>query len=365
MEQPTRRYPEVVCNLTKLRHNARTVVSRCNALGIEVTGVIKGFNGDTRVSGAYRGCGVNGLATSRTEQIISCRQAGIPGPYMMIRVPMPGEVQDIVRYADSTLVSELSTIRLLDEECKRQNRRTGIIIMADLGDLREGFWDKDEMVEAAVETEKMGYVHLLGVGVNLGCYGAIVPTPENLGELISIAERIESRIGRRLEVISGGATTSLPLVLDGTMPKRINHLRLGEGILQGKDLNDLFKLDMSFLDLDVFTVRAEVLEVKVKPSHPVGKIFVDAYGFTPEYPNRGMRKRALVGIGKEDFAFCDMLVPRDEGVEVLGGSSDHLILDIEDCKRDIKPGDVLTFDTRYATMMYTTNSRYVRFVTEE
>lgn len=365
MKELTRKYPVVECNLTKLRHNMKEIISRCGAMGISVTGVIKGYNGNIETSRVYRE-GTSGLASSRMEQIVDCIQAGIPGPYMMIRIPMPGEVEDVVRYADSALVSELSTIRLIDEECASQRKKPfGIIMMADLGDLREGFWDKDEMVEAAVETEKMEHVRLLGVGVNLGCYGAIVPTPENLGELVSIAERIEARVGRRLEIISGGATTSLPLVLNGTMPKRVNHLRIGEGILQGKDLNDLFKLDMGFLDLDVFTVKAEVLEVKVKPSHPVGQIFVDAYGFTPEYPNRGMRRRALVGIGKLDFAFCDMLVPRDRGIGVLGGSSDHLILDVEDYEGDLKPGDILTFDTRYATMMYVTNSRYVRFVCTE
>lgn len=365
MMEITREYPVVECNLTKLRHNAREIVSRCSALGISVTGVVKGFNGEPRVAAAFRECGVAGLASSRTEQIRDCRAAGVPGPYMMIRVPMPGEVADVVRLADSALVSELSTARLLEAECARRKKRLGVILMADLGDLREGFWDKDEMVEAAVETERMENVRLLGVGVNLGCYGAIVPTPENLGELVAVAERIEGRIGRTFEIISGGATTSLPLVFDGTMPKRINHLRLGEGILQGKDLNDLFKLDMSFLALDVFTVKAEVLEVKTKPSHPVGNIFVDAYGFTPEYPDRGMRRRALAGIGKLDFAYCDMLVPREKGIEVLGGSSDHLILDVEEYAGELKPGDVLTFDTRYATMMYATNSRYMRFVVTE
>lgn len=357
----TRQYPVVECNLTKLRHNMHEIVSRCNAMGISVTGVIKGFNGHVQAARVYRE-GMSGLATSRTEQIIDCIEAGIPGPYMMVRVPMPDEVADVVRYADSALVSELTTIRLIDAECARQAKSFGVILMADLGDLREGYWDQNELVEAAVETERMGNVRFLGVGVNLGCYGAIVPTTENLGQLIDIAERIEARIGRRLDIISGGATTSLPLVLNGTMPVRINHLRLGEGILQGKDLNDLFKLDMSFLQLDVFTVKAQVLEVKVKPSHPVGQIFVDAYGFTPEYPDRGMRKRALAGIGKLDFAYCDMLVPREAGIEVLGGSSDHLILDVEDYAGELKPGDILSFDTRYATMMYLTNSRYVRFV---
>ncbi len=365
MDEITRAYPLIECNLTKLRHNARAIVSRCAALGISVTGVIKGFNGEPRTAAAFRDCGVTGLATSRTEQIADCRAAGIPGPYMLIRVPMPGEVADVVRLSDSALASELSTVRLINAQCARQKKRMGILLMADLGDLREGFWDQDELLEAAAETEKLSNIDLCGVGVNLGCYGAIVPTAENLGALVALAERIEAHIGRRLDLISGGGTTSLPLVFNGSMPKRINHLRVGEGILNGKDLNDLFGLDMSFLHLDVFTIKAEVLEVKRKPSHPVGKIFVDAYGYTPEYPERGMRLRALAGIGKLDFAYCDMLCARAKGIAVLGASSDHLILDVEDYPGELKPGDVLEFDVRYAAALFATGSRYVRFVCKE
>ena len=360
MNELTRKYPVVEIDLKKLRHNIDEIVSRCNKMGISVTGVIKGFNGNVACAREFQNSACTGLATSRIEHIIECKEAGLPGPYMLIRIAMPSEAEDVVRYSESSLESEISVIRMLNAECAKQNKRHGVILMADLGDLREGFWNADELIEAALEAEALEYIDLLGVGTNLGCYGAIVPSIENLTQLIELAERIEAKIGRKLDIISGGATTSLPLVLDGTMPKRINHLRLGEGILQGKDLNDLFKLRMDFLNLDCFTVKAEVLEVKTKPSYPVGKIFVDCYGNTPEYPNRGMRRRALVGIGKLDFVFCDMMLPKEKGIEVLGGSSDHLILDVEDHEGELKPGDVLSFDVRYATMMYTTASRYVR-----
>ncbi len=360
MQALTRKYPVMEINLTKLRHNIDEMVGRCNAAGIEVTGVIKGFNGVPEAARMFSESACIGLATSRLEQVLGCMEAGIKGPYMLIRIPMPGEVEDVVRYTESSLESELATIRLLDAECARQHKRHGVILMADLGDLREGWWDKDEMADAAVQVEAMENIDLLGVGTNLGCYGSVLATETNLGELVSIAERIEARIGRRLKYISGGATTSLPLVLNGTMPKRVNHLRVGEGILQGKDLNDLWNIPMDFLDLDVFTLKAEVIEVKRKPSYPVGEIFVDCFGGRGEYTDRGMRKRALCGIGKLDFVFCDMLIPKTPGIEVLGGSSDHLILDVEDCRTEPKPGDVLEFDVRYATMAYVTASRYVR-----
>ncbi len=357
-----RQYPLVEVNLKKLRHNIDAVVSRCNGLGIAVTGVIKGFNGHIQAARQFDESACESLASSRLEQIAACREAGLKGPFWCIRVPMMSEAPALVALADGSLASEITVVRAIEAECARQGKRHGVILMADLGDLREGWWDKAELVEAAAEIEAMPHVELWGVGTNLGCYGAIVPTVANMNELVAIAEAVERRIGRRLRYISGGATTSLPLVLNKTMPGRVNHLRIGEGILQGKDLNDLFQLDMSFLSLDVFTVKAEVLEVKRKPSYPVGEIFVDCFGNMGHYENRGMRLRALAGIGRLDFAMTDMLLPRDKGIEVLGASSDHLILDVENYPGQLKPGDILCFDTRYATMLYTTASRYVRFV---
>ncbi|MDL2327714.1 alanine racemase [Ruminococcaceae bacterium OttesenSCG-928-A11] len=358
-----RAYPRVEVNLKKLRHNIDAVVSRCNAAGIMVAGVVKGFNAFLPGVRQFEESACYAIATSRLEHFEEMQQAGVKGPFLAIRVPMLGEVPDLVRLADASLNSELSVLRAIDAECEKQGKTHGAVLMADLGDLREGFWDKDELVRvAAIVERELKNVRLLGVGTNLGCYGSINPSVENLTELVSITERIEAEIGRELEIISGGGTTTLPLVLDGTIPKRINHLRIGEAILLGKDLEDLWKVDMHFVKKDVFTVKAEIMEIKEKPSYPIGEIFVDCYGNKVEYEDRGIRKRALAGLGKLDFVFGDALVPRAPGIEVLGGSSDHLILDIEDDPVQRQVGDILEFDVRYATMMYTTASRYMKMV---
>ena len=177
-----------------------------------------------------------------------------------------------------------------------------------------------------------------------------------------VAEKIEDKIGRKLDIISGGATTSLPRIFEKNMPKRINNLRVGEGILLAKDLKDLWGYDMSDMYQDVFKLRCEVIEVKNKPTHPVGEIFVDAFGNKPTYEDRGIRKRALLAIGKVDYAFIDELILNEEGAFVVGASSDHTIIDVEDAKRDIKLGDILEFDLCYATIVYITNSPNIKKV---
>jgi len=356
-----KKYPVIEVDLKKVRHNIDEIVSRCRARGIAITGVVKGFNGILPVMRQFDESDCIGIGSSRFEHIEEARKAGFKKPFLALRVPMLSEIPDLVRLCDISLNSEVEVLKAINLECVKQGKKHSVILMADLGDLREGFWDKDEMTAAAVMVEKdLDNLHLLGVGTNLGCYGSINPTVDKMEELITIAENIETAIGRKLEIISGGATTSLPLVLNNAMPARINHLRCGEGILLGRDLQDLWHVDMSFLHFDVFTVKAEIIELKEKPSHPVGEIFVDAYGNKVEYEDKGIRRKALLAIGKLDVGFTDAFVPRAPGIEVLGGSSDHLILDITDDTAERKVGDTMEFDVRYSTMMFTTASRYLR-----
>lgn len=356
-------YPRIEINLQYLKENVAAIVKKCADCGIKISGVIKGTTGIPQCAKMFQEGGVYGIASSRLEQIEDAINEGIDLPMLLLRVPMHSEVDEVVRLCDMSLNSEVSTLDLLNEAAAKQNKIHNVILMADLGDLREGFWDKDEMVKVATRVEnEWDNLHLSGVGTNLGCYGSIEATADKLDELVAIAERIEKEIGRELEIISGGGTTSLPRVLLGDMPKRINHLRVGEGILLARDLDVFYGLDMSFMHQDVYTLKAEVIEVKDKPSHPVGKISIDAFGHTPEYVDRGIRKRALIGVGKVDYGSIDEIFPKDKGVEVIGASSDHTILDVEDAEREFKPGDIVSFGINYASIVYVTNCKNVQKV---
>lgn len=360
------RYPQVEVDLAKLRHNIEEIVKKCSSQGIEIAGVIKGFSGIPEASLQYEPAGCSLLASSRLEQLRAAREAGCHLPFLLIRLPMLSEIEEAVELTDISLNSEVSVLKALDVEAGKQGKNHGVILMADLGDLREGFWDKEEMLDVAYIVENdLKNLTLEGVGTNLGCYGSVEATPDKLQELIDIAGAIQSKIGRKLRYVSGGATTSLPRILEGNMPEGINMLRVGEGIILAKDLRDLWGYDMSFMYQDAFTLKAEVIEVKDKPSYPQGKIMFDAFGNTPEYVDRGFRKRALLAIGKVDYAFPESIFPRMKGVEVLGASSDHTILDVEEAETEIKVGDILEFDLCYATIVFVTNSQNVRIVCKE
>ena len=359
-----RQYPQLEIDLSLLQSNARAVISRCNAAGICVCGVIKGADGLPEIARTLRAAGAAELGTSRLEQVAKCRAAGVPGPWLLIRIPGLTELPDVVALCDTSLQSEWATLMALEEECLRQNRTHRVIVMTDLGDLREGFWDKDELVDVCQRVEQdLPHVHLAGIGVNLSCYGSTKPTPDKMNELVALAHRVEARIGRSLEVVSGGATSSFTLVHWGTMPAGINHLRIGEGILLGKDLQvDWGIRDMDYLRMDTFTLRAEVVEVKDKPTYPIGELAIDAFGRNPTYVDRGVRRRALLALGRADVGDLESLLPREPGLTVIGGSSDHCIVDVEDCPRRLQVGDIVEFSLCYSHMLYATSRSDMRLL---
>ena len=355
------RYPQLEVDLGKLRENLTALKERCQDSFVGIVGVVKGVNAWPAVVREFDAAGFSYLATSRVDQLRSMREQGVKTPLMLIRVPMLSELADMVSLADASLQSDIEVLRATDAEAARQGRTHGVLLMIDLGDLREGFWSAEELVDAAVEVEtRLKHLRLLGVGVNLSCYGSILPDKRNMQGLVSLASDVEKAIGRPIEYVSGGATTSAYLVLNGTMPYRVNTLRVGELLLNG----DASNCSPEFTHKDVFTLRAEVIECRDNPSHPVGQLTVDAFRRTRHDEDRGIRRRALVAIGRVDYGDIADLTPRMAGVEILGASSDHTILDVEAVKDQIKVGDILEFDVNYASMVNLTNTPGVFLVSK-
>lgn len=359
-----RQYPQLEFDLALLRSNADAVISRCRGMGIRVCGVVKGVDGLPEAARVLRAAGAAELGTSRLEQVAKCRAAGVPEPWLLIRIPGLTELPDVVALCETSLQSEWPTLLALEEECLRQNKTHRVIVMTDLGDLREGFWDKKELVDVCERVERdLPHVQLAGIGVNLTCYGSTKPTPEKMNELVGLARQVEQRIGRKLEIVSGGATSSFTLVHWGTMPAGVNHLRIGEAILLGKDLQvDWGIRDMDYLRMDALTLRAEVVEVKDKPTYPIGEFAIDAFGRKPVYEDRGIRRRAILALGRADVGELESLIPREPGLTVIGGSSDHCIVDVEDCPRRLQVGDIVEFSLCYSHMLYATARSDMRII---
>lgn len=354
------KYPVLEVNLNKLRKNTEIVTDLCKDNGIEVAGIIKGFGGIVEAAKAMAEGGCTQIGSSRIEQLRSLKEATVKLPLLLVRIPMLCELEDVVRYSDICLASEKETLIELNREAEKQNKKYSVILMYDLGDLREGVFYRRELIELArlVECE-LNSLMLEGIGANLNCYGSVAPTHQNLTELSDAAEEIEKILQRSLNIVSGGGTTTLPLLIKGGVPDKINHLRIGEGINNTQDLPLYWDTDIEGLDKDTFVLKAQIIEINEKPTYPIGELMVNAFGEHGHYEDRGIRKRALVGLGNQDVGDSSKLVPKDKNIMVLGASSDHTILDIHDSEKEYKLGDIVEFNVLYQAMLFTSLSQYV------
>jgi predicted amino acid racemase len=256
---------------------------------------------------------------------------------------------------DISLNSELSVISALSEAALRRRLVHGIIIMVDLGDLREGVWP-DELVPFVKEVMGLGGIRIAGLGTNLTCYGGVIATEQNMQRLVDLAWEVEKTYHLKLEYLSGGSSSSLPLIAAGKMPRRINHLRIGEAILLGVETAHRSPWPDTYQD--AFVLYSEVIELKKKPSVPIGEISQDAFGRKPVFEDRGTIDRAILDVGREDVD-VDGIRPVDPRLSILGATSGALIVDVSAAKGSIRVGDSLAFSLNYAALLEAMDSQYV------
>lgn len=346
-------YPALIIDKAKLAHNTKLLKNMCKEHGMDMAAVTKVYCGIPELADAQVESGADYIADSRIENMK--RMKDVKAPKLLLRIPMKSQAADVVKYCDLSLNSELEVIKALGEESILQGKTHDIILMIDMGDLREGVWNENAL-EYAGEIIKIPGVHLKGIGVNLTCYGGVLPSKENIDELVAIGEEIEKKYKVKLDIISGGNSSSLKLMDEGGMNQRINLLRLGESIVLGMETADGTHIPGTHRD--VFTLVAEIVELKDKPSVPIGVIGLDAFGQKPVFTDRGDMKRAIAAIGRQD-ARIDGLIPRDSEILIIGASSDHMILDVTDCKKEYKVGDLLEFDLSYGGLLSVCTSEFV------
>jgi len=346
-------------DLGKIEENARRI---CKALpGVAIVGVSKVTCGTPEVARAMLAGGVTALGESRLENAARLRGAGIDAPIWLLRAPTPALADDTVRLVDVSAISEVAIAGALSDAAMRAGKRHGVLAMVDIGDRREGMMP-DQLPAFLSAVEMMDGIELIGVGASLTCYGAIVPDAANLGLLGELAAAAEEQLGRKL-IISGGSSTSLDPVVHGFGPEALDNLRIGEAIVLGVD--PATRLSIPGLDLhaDALTLRVPVIECVRKPSLPEGTCAMDAFGTIPSFTDRGERLRAICAIGRQDARVED-LTPLDDRVEVLGASSDHLVLDVDALPQAPAIGDAIEFRPGYSATLGLCTSPYVdkRFV---
>jgi len=348
--------PRLTIDLGRIEHNARTITALCARHGIAVTGVTKCTCGHPAVARAMLRGGVADIGDSRLENIARMRDAGIACPFTLIRLPPLSMADAVVASTAGSVNSEPATLEALSRAAQRRGLVHEVILMVDLGDLREGAWPA-ELAAIATGAARLPGIRIRGLGANLACFGGVIPDGDNMGRLVELAAGVERALGAPLELVSGLNSSGLELLAAGGMPPRVNHARIGEAILLGRET--AHRRPWPGTHQDAFLLRGEVLELGTKPSLPLGTRGEDAFGGLADFEDRGRRLRALLNLGREDVDVAG-ITPLDPRARILGASSGYLVLDVDELAGELRVGDELGFSLNYSALLAAMTSEYVK-----
>jgi predicted amino acid racemase len=326
----------------------------CRDHGLGVWAVTKGFCADPVIAQAYLDAGLTSLADSRVRNLAGL--SALPAEKWLLRPPMPSEVSQVVQVCDGSLNSEPASVEKLSAAAQAAGKIHRVVFMADLGDIREGYVDHDQLLRDAAAAQRLPGIEVAGLGTNLTCYSFVQSTPEKMTRLGDLADRLADAVEHPLSVVSGGNSATLALMLEGGIDPRINNLRLGESLLLGRE-----RAGYSYLPgtrNDAFVLQVEVIELKTKPSVPDGVIGADSYGNRREFSDRGPRLMAICAAGRQDLD-PQVSWPVNPAMTIMGASSDHLMIDVTDAAQEVAVGSAIDLVLGYFSMMRAFTSPYV------
>lgn len=343
--------PRIEIDLGKVEQNARVLVNRLGRRGIQVTGVTKATLGSPDVARAMLRGGIKRLADSRIDNLEALAEAGIRVPMTLLRAPDPAWADRAVAVADVSLVSDLDVAYALSAAAGRRGSDHGIVLMVELGDLREGVMARDALDLARI-VSRTRHLRLVGIGANLACRSGVIPGDDQMQELSSIAGLIAGKLGLPDLLVTGGNSANLAWALGRGSVGRVNDLRLGEAILLGTD--PLTRTAIDGLHGDAFTVVGAVIESMEKPSSPWGAAGHPALGAVNLPRERGTVIQTIVSLGEQDVDARGLTPPA--GITVLAASSDHLVLETP---TRLMAGTELRFGVDYSCLLRAMTSPFV------
>lgn len=347
--------PRLEVDLGAVEANTRSLVDRLALTGIRVTGVTKAALGSPGVGRAMMRGGAAGLADSRVENLARLGAGGLAAQRTLIRSPMLSQVDAVVSHATTSLNTEVAVLEALSGAAVRRGVAHEVVLMVELGDLREGVLP-DDLVPLARDVVTLPFLHLAGIGTNLACRSGVVPDAVAMQALSCLASLVEEATGAALALVSGGNSANLGWALSTPDTGRVDELRLGESILLG--LDPLTRRPVPSLRTDAVVLVAELIEVRTKPAAPWGALGQTAFGARTARPGTGVVHQGILALGRQDVD-PDGLEP-PAGVSVLGTSSDHLVVDLGDHGAVV--GDELTFGVGYGALLRAMTSPFVSVV---
>ncbi|ELR68350.1 hypothetical protein C900_00449 [Fulvivirga imtechensis AK7] len=289
-------------------------------------------------------------------KVVKSINKGIQTVY--IKPPAKRSIPSVVKYADVSFNTSYTTIKMLSEEAQKQGKKHKIIIMIEMGDLREGVLGEN-VIDFYERVFELPSIDVIGIGTNLNCLHGVMPSQDKLIQLSLYKQLIEAKFDRKIPWVSGGTSVTIPLLLKKMRPMGINHFRVGEILFFG--LNLFTMKTVKGMKDDVFKLYAEIIELYEKPKVPTGELAENPSGEVMQIREEDYGKmsyRAIIDIGLLDIS-PEFLIPDDDKIEITGASSDMLVIDLGKTRRNYTVGDLVSFKLRYMGALSILNSNYI------
>lgn len=349
----------ITLDQNKLEHNFRFLQNLFEEHNIRWTIVSKLLCGYKPYLQLLYELGAEHLCDSRIANLKTIKSVSSAIETVYIKPPAKRNVKDVVSYADISFNTEIETIKALSNEAVRQNKKHQVLIMIELGELREGVL-REEFLDFYEAVFELPNIEVIGIGTNLTCMYGVLPTHDKLIQLCLYVNLIEAKFNRVIPFISGGTSVTIPLIFEKLLPMGVNHFRVGEALFIGTEPYNNERIDG--MELNLFKLSAEIIELTEKPMVPDGEIVANVKGESMEFDeeNRDSTSvRAIIDLGVLDVDE-DQLKLQDSSLSIVGSSSDVIVVDLGKNKNNYKVGDYITFDLGYLAILRVMNSRYIQ-----
>jgi ornithine racemase len=348
----------ITLDAKKLKANFDYLNSIFSSNNISWTVVSKILSGNRTYLQVLLDLGIKQVADSRITNLKMIKALRPDIETIYIKPPAKLAIPNVVKYADISMNTEIKTIRLLSEEAEKQQKKHKIIIMIELGELREGVMGED-LIDFYASVFRMKYIEVVGIGTNLSCLYGVLPDHDKLIQLSLYKQLIEARFNKKIPYVSGGSSVTIPLIFRKVLPKAVNHFRVGESLFLGTDVyNDE---PMKKLNSDVFKLYTEIIELSEKALIPTGQMGTNVEGEQFNFSDEDVGKktyRAIIDLGLLDVD-KDHIHPVDKDLKYLGASSDMFVVDLGENKKGYVVGDLIEFRMDYMGTLRAINSKYI------
>ncbi|MBN2857813.1 MAG: alanine/ornithine racemase family PLP-dependent enzyme [Candidatus Delongbacteria bacterium] len=348
----------ITLNRKKLEHNFRFLDRIFKKNNIKWSVVTKLLCGNKLYIGELLKLNVFQAADSRISNLRTIKSIKPDIETIYIKPPAKHAVSNVVKYADISLNTSISVIKMLSKEAVKQDKTHKIIIMIEMGELREGIM-RDDLIDFYSSVFELPNIEVTGIGTNLACLYGVLPNNDKLIQLSLYKQLIEATFNKKIPLVSGGASVTIPLIFNHSLPKGINHFRVGETLFLGTDVYH----DSTYEKMhnDVFRLFAEIIELIEKPIVPMGEMGTNVQGESAEVNEEDYgktTKRALIDLGLLDIEE-NQILPLDPDISIVGASSDMIVMDLGDNEKNYKVGDFLEFRMTYLGTVRIMNSKYI------